>query len=385
MRSARGASTTAYSPFDIVCQRSGNAVGILSALVQNAHMDRKMFLSLVAFAGLALLLYLLHAILTPFLVALGWAGVIAIATFPLYERLLRKLGNREGWAAGIMVLGVALIVIVPATILAFLLAQESARLYGSLSQAAGGGKMIDLAHLERHTLFGSSIAKVTRWFGRLGLDPGADLASAAKKVVAAAANYAASAVKDFFLFLVDLFLILFALFFLYRDGRRIQEFFWRALPVQEEKKRVLEDILVRILPSVLTAILVTAVAQGILGGIGFWISGLPSPIFFGALTGVASLVPVVGTMLIWFPGGVYLLFQGDTTWKRRLLAWGALVVGSADHFLRPALSGKQSGLPLPLIMLGSLGGLAAFGLIGLVLGPVILGVSLALLEMQKPG
>lgn len=343
-----------------------------------------MFLSLVAFAGLGFLLYLLYAILEPFLVPLGWAGVIAIATFPLYERLLGKLGNREGRAAGVMSLAVALIVIVPAAILTLLLAQEAARIYQSLSTGTEGGKLAELGHLEKDPRFGPMIPKVTQWLGRIGVSPGADLGPVARKITATVANYAGSAVKNVLLFLAQLLILLFSLFYFYRDGRGIQEMFWSALPVPEEYKRILKDIVIRILPSVLAAILLTAVIQGALGGIGFWISGLPSPLFFGALTGVASLVPVVGTLLVWLPAGAYLLLQGNVTWGIFLLAWGALVVGSADQFLRPLLSGKRAGLSIPLMMLGSLGGLAAFGLMGLILGPLILAISLALLEMRNP-
>jgi predicted PurR-regulated permease PerM len=346
-------------------------------------MDRKLFLTLLAFAGLALLLYLLGAILEPFLVPLAWAGVIAIATYPVYERLLGKLGNREGRTAGVMVLGVALIIIVPAVVLAFLLAEEAARFYGTLNQATEGGGLVDLARLQRHPVFGPPVRMAAEWLGRLGVNLDADLAPAAKGAMKFVANYAASAVKNVLLFLLQLFIVVFSLFFLYRDGKRIQRSFWSVLPVEEEKKRALEGSVTRILPSVLTGVLLTSLVQGILGGIGFWISGLPSPIFFGALICVASLLPVVGTMLVWLPGALYLLFQGMTGWGIFLLAWGFLVVGSSDNILRPLLSRRQSGMPISLLMLGSLGGLFAFGLVGVILGPVVIGISLVLLEMYK--
>ena len=346
-------------------------------------MDRKLFLTLLAFAGLALLLYLLGAILEPFLVPLAWAGVIAIATFPLYERLLGKLGNREGRAAGLMVLGVVLVIIVPAVFLAFLLAEEAGRLYRTLNEATDGGRLVDLEGLQRHPTFGPPVRMAVEGLGRLGVNLDADLAPAAKGAMKFVANYAASAVKNVLLFLLQLFIVVFSLFFLYRDGRRIQRGFWSVLPVEEEKKKALEGIVARILPSVLTGVLLTALVQGILGGIGFLISGLPSPIFFGALICVASLLPLVGTMLVWLPGALYLLFQGKTWGGIFLLAWGFFVVGSSDNILRPLLSRKQSGLPISLLMLGSLGGLFAFGLVGVILGPVVIGISLVLLEMFK--
>jgi predicted PurR-regulated permease PerM len=349
-------------------------------------MDRRQFLTLLAFAGLALLVYLLGAILRPFLVPLAWAGVIAIATFPVNERLLKMLGGREGVTAGVMVLGVALVVLVPAAVLAFVLAEEATRVYYALDQATASGGLVDLAGLQRLPAIGLLVRKVTEWSARLGVDLNAVLGPAAKGAMGFVANYAASAVKNVLLSLVQLFLVAFSLFFLYRDGRRIQRGFWSALPVEDEKKRILEGIVARVLPSVLTGVLLTALVQGILGGLGFWISGLPSPIFFGALICVASLLPVVGTMLIWLPGSLYLLVQGSTGWGLFLAVWGLVVVGASDNILRPLLSRRQSGLPVSLLMLGSLGGLFAFGLVGVILGPVVIGISLALLEMAKtPG
>jgi predicted PurR-regulated permease PerM len=282
-----------------------------------------------------------------------------------------------------MVLGVALVIIVPAAVLAFLLAEEAGRLYRTLNQATAGGGPFDPGVLQRHPAFGPPVRKATEWLGRLGVNLDADLAPAATGAMKFVANYAASAVKNVFLFLLQLFLVVFSLFFLYRDGRRVQRSFWSVLPVEEEKKRALEESVTRILPSVLTGVLLTALVQGILGGIGFWIAGLPSPFFFGALICVASLLPVVGTMLVWLPGALYLLFQGMTGWGIFLLAWGFLVVGSSDNILRPLLSRRQSGLPVSLLMLGSLGGLFAFGLVGVILGPVVIGISLVLLEMHK--
>lgn len=337
-----------------------------------------MFVTLAAFAGLALLLLLLYRILEPFLVPIGWAGVIVIATFPVYERLRIRLGRRREMAPAIMVAAVALLVVVPATLLTLTLAQEATGLYQRLGTEEGLKKLVDVAHLERDPRFGPAIASAVRRLEALGVSPAAEIGPAAKRVTAVVADWAGAAVRNFLMFLVQLLIVLFAIYFLYRDGREVQARFWACIPVTDERRREFKDVVVRILPSVLFAILLTALIQGALASAGFLIAGIGSPVFFGALTCVASLVPVVGTMLVWLPAGLWLLATGDTTWGIFLLAWGAVVVGSADQFLRPLLSGKQTGLSVPLMMLGSLGGLGAFGMLGLVLGPLVLGIALTL-------
>ena len=128
---------------------------------------------------------------------------------------------------------------------------------------------------------------------------------------------------------------------------------------------------------------VTAIVQGALLGIGFWITGLPSPLVFGVLAAIMSFVPFVGTGLVWVPAAIY-LFAYAATWKTVfLVVWSALVVGSADNFLRPLLVSGQSQIGTLTVFFGVLGGLAAFGFIGLFVGPVILALVLSLLEFVE--
>jgi predicted PurR-regulated permease PerM len=189
--------------------------------------------------------------------------------------------------------------------------------------------------------------------------------------------------KNVFVSLFHLLLMLVILFFIYRDGRRIQDEFWSVIPLPAPDKAALQENLSRVLTAVVVGILGTCLIQGLLGGIGFWIGGLPSPVLFGSLMAVAALIPFVGTALFWLPGSLYLLLAGKTAKGIFLLAWGVLVVSSADNVVRPLLISGKADLPVSLIALGAIGGFAAFGLIGVVAGPMVLSLSLLLFAMYK--
>jgi predicted PurR-regulated permease PerM len=127
----------------------------------------------------------------------------------------------------------------------------------------------------------------------------------------------------------------------------------------------------------------TCIAQGVLGGLGFLVAGLPSPLLFGTVMAFSGLIPLVGTAIVWIPGVLYLFFTGQTAWGVGLLLWSVLVVGNADNVLRPLLIGGKAGMPLPLLIVGILGGLFAYGLMGLIIGPLILTVLLFVLEESR--
>jgi predicted PurR-regulated permease PerM len=124
----------------------------------------------------------------------------------------------------------------------------------------------------------------------------------------------------------------------------------------------------------------TCMAQGVLAGLGFWIAGIPSALLFGVVMAFTGLIPVVGTAIVWVPAVLYLMFTGKASWGVGLLLWCVLVVGNIDNVLRPLLIGGKAGMPLPLLLVGILGGLFAYGLKGLIIGPLTLTVLLFVLE-----
>ena len=181
----------------------------------------------------------------------------------------------------------------------------------------------------------------------------------------------------------DLTLMLFMLFFFLRDGDRMAARVKRLIPLEAERKASLDRHLQDVTQAVVFGTVVTALVQGTLIGIAFWITGLPSPVVFGVLAMVASFIPFVGIGLIWLPAALILLAKG-IVWKAIFMAvWGGLVAGSADNFLRPLLVSGKAEVGTLTVFFGVLGGLATFGFAGLFLGPVILALALALVQFAE--
>jgi predicted PurR-regulated permease PerM len=185
---------------------------------------------------------------------------------------------------------------------------------------------------------------------------------------------------------LNLVLTLFLLFFFLRDGAATVARLDRAIPLPEERKKSLADQLASVTRAVVLGTLVTALVQGALVGIGFAVVGLPSPVVFGALAGALSLLPIGGTALVWIPGAAVLAAQGRWPWAIGLALYGGVIVSAlANNVLKPRLiSGHAEVGTLP-VFFGVLGGLAAFGLIGALLGPVVIALALALLRWAEEG
>lgn len=342
-----------------------------------------MFWALLACALALLFLYLLFLILVPLRTGLLWAAIIGIATFPLYEKLRGRLGGRKGAASAVMTLLVLLVLVLPMTGLVALLAGEAANTYRVLEAATGSGKIPGLEAVRDHAIVGPWIAGAESLLQTFGIDIGADLLPSAKQAMSSLTGFASSILKNVFLSLFNVVLTLAILFFIYRDGNRLQETFWSVVPLPVDDKQALKENLSQVLTACVLGILGTCLVQGVLGGIGFWIGGLPSPVLFGSLMAISALVPFVGTALFWLPGAIYLLLAGKVAKGIFLLAWGAIVVSSSDNVIRPLFIGGKANLPFSLMALGALGGFASFGLLGVVIGPLLLSLSLVLFSMYK--
>jgi len=343
------------------------------------RMDRQLFTTLCLFALLTAFTVLVGAILLPFLPSLGWAGVITVITYPLYRRLRRKLTGHDTVAAGIMTGAVIVSLIIPLTGAIFVLSQEATIVYHYLEQLGPDGLNQLYAPLANHPLVVNVSEQLRPFLGGIPGDLESSLLPAVKQLARTLVGYSTTLAKNIFAQFFKLFFMLITLFFCYRDGERLTHRLWDLLPVRPEHRQAVEDTVERVFTAVILGIFLTCVVQGVLGGIGFWVAGLPSPLLFGALMTVTAFIPIIGTALVWLPGGLYLLFQGELAAGIGLLLWGALVVGSIDNLIRPLFISGKAHLPILLVALGALGGLLAFGLIGVVLGPLVLALPLAIM------
>lgn len=339
-------------------------------------------------ALLVLLAWLVYTVASPFLVAIGWAATLTVVTFPVYDRLRRKLGGRQGLAATLMVLATVLVLVVPTIGLMGALSRQAADVYPRLEELASRENPLQpvlekLDAYKGHPLLGGPAA-----WGRTQLAAATGgfrttVPEGMRKVIGAVTGMLTAALSNVLSFLLNLFLTLAALGIFYTRGEIVLEEVISLMPLPVERSRELTTRLGVVTKAVVKGVGLTAIAQGVLGGLGFWVTGLPSPLLFGTVIAFASLIPVIGTALVWLPGALYLLFTGETAGGIGLILWGALVVGNIDNVLHPLLIGGNAGIPMPLLIVGLLGGLFSYGLTGLVLGPLVLTVLLFVLEEHR--
>lgn len=312
-------------------------------------------------------------VLSPFFAALAWAGILAYMTWPLYARLERRLAGRETLGALLMTLVVAAILIAPLAWVTLTVAGDVARAAATMRSIAAEG-LPPLPAVVRNWPSGQWIAE--RYAG-VQSDPvwlKAKIEASGLTDPTAWKAAAGGVGRN----LAKFGLAVFALFFLYRHGAQALAQFGRIMAhwLGEAARGYLDAVGVTV-RAVVFGIVLTALGQGVLAGLGYWVAGIPAPALWGAVTALISLIPFVGPV-VWIGLSLGLLAQGETGAAVGLAVWGALVVSSVDNLIRPLAISGPTRIPFLLVFLAVLGGLNAFGLIGLFLGPVLLGVSLAI-------
>ncbi len=331
---------------------------------------------------LALLAYVVWRIVEPLWQPLVWAALLGSLLAPLNARLSNHLGGRARLASGITTLLTVLLFLLPVAIIAGTVAAQSAQLLSRLNTQAPqlAASSLDLASIP-------VLAGPLEWIGShttVTVDQmQVWIIAETKRVLQSLASTGGNFVLGALGTAVSFGLMLFVLFFVLRDGPALAQKIVRMLPIEERRRSRLWLHLADVTRAVFMGIGLTALVQGALIGIGFWIAGLPSPLVFGVLGALCALIPLVGTSLVWIPGAAFLAIHGDYGHAVFLTAWGVLVVGSVDNFLRPMLISGRSELPTLAVFIGVMGGLSAFGFIGLFLGPIVLGLLVALFRFEN--
>ncbi len=321
------------------------------------------------------LFYLFYLIFKPFVVPLLWAGIIVIVLNPLYSYFIKKFKRRESLIALIFTLSVFLIIVVPSIFMLFLLAQESIDAYNRYKEVLVNLDLSPYLDKYSHTSWGATIKK----FLFSTEESGSFIAKFAGALSKFLFNQAQALIKNTGLLLFRLFVMFLGIFFFLRDGAKISGHIRRLLPLEEKTKEVILERLNETVSAVVIGMIVTAIVQGFFLSIGFLIFGVGYPVLFGALTFVLALLPFGGAVPVWLGGAIYLFFNSRTGAGIGLLIWGALFVSSIDNFLKPMLIGEKTQIPFFLLFLSLLGGIMAFGLTGLFLGPVLVATLLSLL------
>lgn len=279
------------------------------------------------------------------------------------------------------------VILGPALALMFQVTQEAITLYQYLepriraSLAEGTAPL--LARLQSLPLVGPLIDRLDRVFDLGTLELRSHLMELVRRTAAGLAAFTGGLLRNVLAFLLDAVVLLLALTVLFRDGARWVQASRDWLPMREEDREGIARELRQATRAILYGMFLTALVQGALAGVGYAVAGLTAPLLLASATALAALIPVGGTVLVWLPASIYLLFQGQVGWGVFLLLWGALVVMTVDNFLKPIFIGGGTRLPLLWVFLGILGGIAAFGFIGLFAGPLILVFARAFLQLSR--
>jgi predicted PurR-regulated permease PerM len=333
-----------------------------------SHQNRDRVRTVSFYAVLALVTYLLYIIARPFILPLCASAVFVIFFYPLHEWLERRHGTVT--AALLSTLVVTTLLIVPLVFVSLAFVRE----------ATGAAAAIQSA------LTPERFAQVGGWFYwieyhvPLDLDVGSLAADGGKALAGFAATIARNLLVDLGVFLFHVVVVIFAMFFLFRDARQIMAIVRRVLPFEDRpREHVITQAHELIRASVVTSFVV-AIAQGTAGGLIFWIMGFSAPVFWGVVMAFFSLLPLIGAWVVWLPAAIWLLIDGHLGQGLVLLALGVGLISSIDNVLRPILLAGRAQLNGLLVLISVLGGIAAFGPIGLVLGPVIVATMSSLLS-----
>lgn len=343
-------------------------------------MNKGVFFALIYFSMLVGAVVLMFMLLWPFLSSMAWAGVIALATRPMYGWYLRRVGGRENLAAAIATVTVTLLIVLPLVIVALLFIGQATQVLITLQKLTAAGHIPGREEILANPHVVSLIEKYP-YLAELDFKP--ILLGAMNTVSTLVVGASKILVLNVITGLFKLFLMIAILFFAFRDGHKIAAAFWDIVPFKESDKVILESTVRRVVSAVLYGIVLTFIVQGILGGIGFAIVGIPSPVFFGAIMIICAFIPVVGTAIVWVPAALYLLVMGSPGKALILTIWGIAVVSSIDNFIRPYFISTRSKIPLLVILLGVLGGLATMGFLGIIVGPLLFTVSLELFRVYR--
>ena len=334
--------------------------------------DKAQLFIIFFFGILLFLLYQLLHILSQFLGALIVAGTFALIFFPLHQWVRKRIVENRSAAASISTLIAVLTLALPLLVFGWLLINESKDLYPRTSELINSLANRDLA-----------LGLPGKLKEYLNLDVGDLVTSNLAALQERIAKSGAGLLKNIFFFFVNFMVMVFSLFALFRDGERFLHWLIDLIPMdQEHKHRVANQLYVTTM-AVVRGLLLTAIIQGFTGAFGYWLAGVKSPALFGLLTSFAALVPFVGTSLVWLPLSVATYYLIGPRHGLFVLAWGALVVGLVDNFLRPVLIGKGAKLPIFLLFLGIIGGMKVYGPIGLFLGPLLISGVIVFLQIYK--
>ncbi len=330
----------------------------------------------------AIVTYLFFLLWKPFFSPIAWAAIFAILLYPAHDRLHQRVPNKS-LSATIMTILVLLIIIVPLSALGILLIAEIISTYDLIQQWFNSGKYDQVLAFFRGPFIDNVREQLGTYVDLENIDLYTIISQAMQRLSSFAVEQLTNIVQNFSRFLFSFVLMVFTLFFFFKDGEGMVQFLKEVIPLEPKRENEIFQQFAEVVVATVVGDLAVALLQGILGGIAFWILGLPSPVFWGALMAILSIFPVVGAPLVYMPASIILFAQNEIFKAIALLVWGLLVVSQIDNFLRPILISGRTKLHTLLLFFSILGGIYVFGFLGIIIGPVIAALFFTMLRIFR--
>ncbi|HEY8462352.1 MAG TPA: AI-2E family transporter, partial [Blastocatellia bacterium] len=328
------------------------------------ELKRKIYIRWLALLALtAVALYVCWLMLLPFVNVLAWASVLAILFHPIHKRLV-AITKRPSWSALLSTLIVIAVIVIPMTLLTVVVSKEIGEM------AKNAREFFSSLSDPESPAIGWITSRFERYFGHLDLQ--GYLLDRLESFSGAIAGRTLGFLGGVVGIIFQIFFTVFTMYYLFRDGDRIYRAMLEAIPLNKAETQRIFDRTHEVIHASVYGVIVIAMVQGTLGGLAFASLGLPSPVVWGVVMFFLSMIPMVGSSVVWVPTAIYLVMSGHYGKALALALWGALVIGTVDNFLRPKLVGERARLHELLIFFSVLGGLQIWGPLGLVLGPVMI-------------
>ncbi len=330
----------------------------------------------LTFVHIAILLSFLFlgAVVSPFLTTLVLAAVLVTGTYPIYEWILHKVHGKTRVSAMLVSLSIGIIFSVVFFFFIILLSQEAVSTYQNFEQWIRSGGRLNLNEFA---------AKTSKYFGVPAVDLVSSITQAAQAFSGSLVEQSTNLIRSIVWLIINFFLLVFAMYFFFKDGKFIVDSFEKIIPLPKPYGREIFQKFRQVSLAMLYGVFLTAIVQGILGGIGLAIAGVQNPIFWGTVMAFFGMLPIGGTGIVWLPASLILIAQNHYVAGIGLLLWGALIVAFIDNLIKPYIISKQTKTYPLATFLVVIGGLMVFGLKGAIIAPMVLATLVSLLHIYR--
>ncbi len=345
-------------------------------------MKKEYLYATIFFSVVAVSCYLFYRLLAPFLTPIIWAAVFVIIFYPLYSKMERHI--KSGSMRAVLMTALIIIIIIgPATYLGVALVQEAIVTLDHFKTWVDEGKFDAVFDYTNSPLYILIQNKLDPYVDLSKIKPKILIENGLKSVSKIALTQATQIIANAGRVIFQFFLMIFFMFFLFRDGHRLFYQIQSVIPMSPDKKSLTVRHLKNVIESTMYGGVVVALIQGLLGGILFAVLGVPSPIFWGAVMAFLAFIPILGPFLVYIPAGLIMIITGEYLQGIILIAIGTIVVSQIDNILRPLLVSGKTGMHTMLLFISIMGGISMFGLLGIVLGPFIAAVFVSMFDIFR--